>query len=368
MENQIILSVSEALAIINQTLEYAFPSIKVVGEVANYKVSGGKWVFFDIKDEESSMKCFMPAWNLRVAIEDGMKVQVLAKPRLSKYGFSLNIDNITPVGEGNVKRAFELLRAKLDAEGLFAPERKRLLPDLPSRIGVISSTDAAGYKDFIKILGARFGGMEILVINTAVQGDGASDQIISALKQFNEREEPPEVIAILRGGGSRDDLVAFDDELLVREIASSRTPTIIGVGHEVDVTLADLAADVRASTPSNAAEILVPDKREIIAELSARFGQTLIQTKNKLDNLDEKVSQSHEKLQNIFEQVVEKYEKQLEYLTLTLRQVDPKNVLKRGYFIVRNGGGKVLKHKPKKGDQISLEGKDIVFSALVDDV
>ena len=365
MENEPIFSVSEALSAINQTLEYAYPLITVIGEVANFKISGGKWVFFDIKDDEASLKCFMPAWNLRVAIEDGMNIQVIAKPRLGKYNFSLNIESIKPIGEGSIKKAFELLRAKLDKEGLFAPERKRPLPELPTRIGVVSSTDAAGYKDFIKIIGQRFGGMEIMIINVAVQGDEASNQIIRAIKHFNEMSSPPEVIAILRGGGSRDDLVAFDDELLVREIAASRVPTIVGVGHEIDVTLADLVADVRASTPSNVAEILVPDKREIAANLDASLKNLLIQSENKLNKIDDYVSEIRNGLAKTIEYEIEKVEKQLKYLSQTLRQLNPKIVLRRGYSIVRDDQGRVLKTKPAIGDEITVENTATKFIAKV---
>jgi len=368
MENQPTLSVSEAIAVINQTLEYAHPFIIVVGEVANYKISGGKWLFFDIKDEESSMKCFMPVWNLRVAIEDGMKIQVIAKPRISKYGFSLNVEAIKPVGEGDIKRAFELLRAKLDAEGLFALERKRPLPVLPSRIGVVSSTDAAGYKDFIKILSERFGGLEIIVYNTAVQGDDAPDQIMRGIKYFNEMELPPEVIAILRGGGSRDDLVAFDDELLVRTIAGSRVPTIVGVGHEIDITLADLVADVRASTPSNAAEILVPDKREIASGLDAELRHILLKTENNLTRLDEHITDSQGNILKILTYKVEEFEKHLKYLLQNLRQLNPKVVLKRGYSIVRDGKGKVLKTRPRVGDKVDIENQAVIFRAKVESI
>lgn len=350
-----VFSVSDAAAVINQTLEYAFPNIKVVGEVANFKISGGKWVFFDIKDDGMSLKCFMAAWTLRTVVEDGMKVEVLARPRLGRYGFSLNIDAIKPVGEGDIKKSFELLRKKLDSEGLFADDRKRLLPDLPDRIGVISSTLAAGYKDFIKILDNRFGGVEIIVADTAVQGDSAADQIIKALKYFNESENPPEVIAILRGGGSRDDLVAFDDELLVRAIAASRVPIITGVGHEIDTTLADLAADKRASTPSNAAEILLPDKREIIGELRAQLENTLTKTSNNLENkivyIDSKIKDVGHEVDELFRH----YNERFRVLDSALRQANPNSVLKRGYAIIRGENNEILRTAPEIGTEIEIE-------------
>ncbi|GHU08547.1 exodeoxyribonuclease 7 large subunit [Alphaproteobacteria bacterium] len=365
MSPEQVFSVSDAAAVINQTLEYAYPFITVVGEVANHKVSGGKWVFFDIKDDEMNLKCFAVAWQMRVPVEDGMQVQVVARPRLTKYGFSLNIEAVKPVGEGSIKKAFEMLRAKLDAEGLFAPERKRVLPDLPGHIGVISSTDAAGYKDFIKIVSARFSGMHIEVADTAVQGDAAADQIIRALKYFNESENPPEVIAILRGGGSRDDLVTFDDEKLVRAIAASRVPTIIGVGHEVDITLADLAADVRASTPSNAAEILVPDRREIAASVDTSLKQALRGYLGYLEAIESNIVDKYAIISQKCAYAIENTENRLKYLISSLRQVDPQTVLRRGYAVVRDKKGHILRLTPGVGDNIAVETVSARFTAKV---
>lgn len=368
MNEQQIYSVSDAVAIINQTLEYAYPTISIEGEVANFKVSGGKWVFFDLKDDEVSMKCFMPAWNLRTAVENGMKVLVVAKPRLGRYGFSLNVDVIKPVGEGNIKKAFELLKKKLEAEGLFAPERKRFLPEMPTHIGVISSIDAAGYKDFIKIIEARFGGIEIEVANTTVQGDSASNQIIRAIKYFNEVTNPPEVIVILRGGGSRDDLVAFDDELLVRTIASSRVPTLVGVGHEVDVTLADLVADVRASTPSNAAEIIVPDKREILADNQAKLNHSLMKVEYKIDGMFDFITEGKRHMKEVLLGEFDNQNQRYLRLVSILNQVNPRTVLQRGYAIVRDENGKLLRDKPKLGDKLEIETAKNTIIASVEDI
>lgn len=282
---------TEFIGVVNQTLEYAYSSVLVTGEVASFKVNQGKWVFFDLKDEESSVSCFMTLWSLRQPLEDGMKVVVRAVPKLTKWGkFSLTVSAVQPVGEGSLKKAYELLKKKLTTEGLFDPAKKRLLPEDLTRIGVISSTQAAGYADFIKIINARWGGMKVQVAHTQVQGLDAPDQIIRALRYFNERAEV-QVIAILRGGGSADDLSCFNDEQLVREIASSRIPVITGIGHEVDESLCDLAADVRASTPSNAAEILTRDKVEELNRLSRlmnRAAQVLFQQveQAKLNNLE----------------------------------------------------------------------------------
>ncbi len=252
---------TEFINVVNQTLDYAYSSILIVGEVASFKINQGKWVFFDLKDEESSISCFMTLWDLRMPLEDGMKVVVRGTPKLTRWGkFSFTVSAIKPVGEGSLKKAYEMLKKKLTAEGLFDVSKKRKIPENLTRLGVISSTGAAGYADFVKILNARWGGIKVSVAHTQVQGLDAPDQIIRALKYFNERSEV-QAIAILRGGGSADDLSCFNDEKLVREIAASRIPIITGIGHEVDESLADLAADVRASTPSNAAEMLTRDRK-----------------------------------------------------------------------------------------------------------
>ena len=267
MANDAAFSVSEFLDYVNQTLDYAYPSVIIVGEVSSFKINQGKWAFFSLKDEYSSVSCFLPAWELRTPIEDGMKIMVQGFPKLTKLGrFSFTVKKIRPVGEGSIKKSFELLKKKLDAEGLFAPEKKRPLPKIIKKIGVISSMQAAGYADFVKIVNERWGGLELQVAHTGVQGLSAADQIIRALKYLNEHGEV-EVIAIIRGGGSADDLAVFNDEKLVREIASSKIPVITGIGHEVDESLSDLAADIRASTPSNAAQMLTPDRRAEIARI-----------------------------------------------------------------------------------------------------
>lgn len=355
------LSVSDFIALTNQTLEYAYPLIEVEGEVASFKLNQGKYIFFDLKDEGASVGCFMMAWQLRLPVEDGMKVVVSASPKLTNWGkFSLTVRAIRPSGEGNLKKSFELLKAKLAGEGLFAIERKRVLPEIPKHIAVISSTEAAGYKDFIKILDDRFGGMKIDVAHVQVQGVGAADEIIRALQFFNSREDLSEVIVIVRGGGSADDLSVFNDELLVREIAMSRVPTLVGVGHEVDVTLADLAADVRAATPSNAAQILVPDKREILATIRNRMTSIIPKLEHEIGARQDEVRRLVERSFETISLRHQAQEDQLHHLRQVMRQLDPKNVLRRGYAIVK---GEVA-----MGEVIEIEKSDILITAEVRDV
>lgn len=356
--NSLRLSVGDFIALTNQTLEYAYPSVEVEGEVASFKVSQGKFIFFDLKDDIGSVGCFMTVWQMRVPIEDGMKVIVTSTPKLTNWGkFSLTVRAVRPSGEGSLKKSFELLKEKLQIEGLFAVERKRILPTIPQHVAVISSTQAAGYADFIKIINDRWGGLQVDIAHVQVQGAAAPDQIIRALKYFNTHDVPPEVIVIIRGGGSADDLSAFNDELLVREIASSRVPTLVGVGHETDTSLADLVADVRAATPSNAAQILVPDRMEMIRSVRRSIQSLLPRLAGMIDQHYERIKYQLTSCIGVIEQQYDsKYEKIVQLRRL-VRELDPSVVLARGYALVR---GTI-----KPGSNIEIEKSDILILAEV---
>lgn len=360
-ENSPLFTVSDFIAATNQTLEYAFNNVMVEGEVASFKINQGKYVFFDLKDAAGSMGCFMTVWQLRAPIEDGMRVIVAATPKLTQWGkFSLTVRAVRPSGEGNLKKSFELLKAKLEKEGLFASERKRVLPRIPRHVAVISSTEAAGYADFIKILNERWGGVRVDVAHVQVQGTAAPDQMIRALKHFNEQEQLPEVIVLIRGGGSADDLSAFNDEPLVREIAASRVPTLVGVGHEIDVSLADMAADVRAATPSNAAQLLVPDRREIAYGVRQKIQHLIPRTEQAVEQRQRYIA---DLLQDALSAIVQKtgwYEERLTYNQRLLAGYNPRNVLQRGYAIMR---GRVV-----VGGMIEIEKHDVVIDAEVKNV
>ena len=351
-------SVSDFIALTNQTLEYAYPSVEIEGEVASFKVNQNKYVFFDLKDENGSLGCFMTVWQLRMPIEDGMKIIVTATPKLTNWGkFSLTVRALRPSGEGSLKKSFELLKAKLDKEGLFALERKRPLPTLPHRIAVISSTQAAGYADFIKILDDRYGGLQIEVAHVQVQGEAAPDQIIRALKYFNTAETPAEVIVLIRGGGSADDLSAFNDELLVREIAASRIPVLTGIGHEIDESLADLAADVRAATPSNAAQLLVPDRRELIAGVRGSISSIIPRLEYAIERTHQTVRDMLDSSHQATLDRITQYEHELALTARIIDEFDPARVLSRGYAIVR---GTV-----EKGSKIEIERRADIIEAEV---
>ena len=354
-------SVSDFIAALNQSLEYSFGTVEIEGEVASFKVNQGKWVFFDLKDATGSVNCFMSLFQLRVPIEDGMEVVVRATPKVTAWGkFSLTIQSIRPSGEGSLKKSFELLKAKLEKEGLFASERKRSLPEIPDHIAVISSTSAAGYADFVKILNDRWGGLKVDVAHVQVQGESAPEQIIRAIAHFNEQEILPEVLVIIRGGGSADDLAAFNDEPLVRAIAASRIPTLVGVGHEVDVSLADMVADVRAATPSNAAQIIVPDRKELITMLAQLMRRILVRTEGIIDDYLRETNTTLRQGLGVLDARVDLLQSQLVTSRQVMAAYDPRAVLSRGYAIIR---GEVA-----EGSTITIEQQKRIITAEVRDV
>lgn len=329
-------SVSEFLERTNFTLERELGEITIEGEVGSFKINQGKWVFFDLKENEASVNCFLPLSQLTVGLKDGMKIEVLATPKVTRWGkFSLTIRRIIPRGEGDIKKSFEFLKQKLLREGLFDPARKRALPADIRTIGVISSTGAAGYADFLKIVNNRWGGMRILTVNTQVQGVQAPLQIIKALNFLNQQAEA-DVIAIVRGGGSADDLAAFNDEGLARAIAVSKIPVITGIGHEIDESLADLAADVRASTPSNAAERLTRDRRALQQQLATRFAEA---ERHILSKINIAQDENRAKIHGVRELILRKIDQANEHILAErklLESLNPQHILERGYAMILN--------------------------------
>lgn len=345
---------------LNQTLQYAYASILLEGEVASFKINQGKWVFFDLKDENTSINCFMTRFQLRMPLEDGMKVILRGVPKMTRWGrFSFTVEAVRPVGEGNIKKSFELLKQKLTLEGLFEPAKKRPLPAQLTNIGVISSIESAGYADFIKIINARWGGFKIFTAHTQVQGIDASDQIIKALNYFNERNIV-DIIAILRGGGSSDDLAVFNDEKLTRTIVASKIPVITGIGHEVDESLADLAADLKASTPSNVAEMLAPDRHAELEKIRKTLSHL---TCSILHNIDVQRNLTQDKVTQLTQNIVVKITTQLEKIqqkTQLLLALSPENVLKQGYAI--------LSGKISLGEQLVITTYDKIINTEIKNV
>lgn len=384
MEN-VVLSVSELVSLVNQTFEFAFGVVYVEGEVSEFRVSKNKWVYFNLIDKESKIHCFASVYSLSTVIEDGMTLKVKGSPKLhNKYGFSLNISYFEPIGEGSLKKAFELLKAKLEKEGLFAPARKRELPKYPDHVGIVGSKQSAGYADFIKIANQRWRGVEFKLIDVQVQGEPAVDNIVTAIETFNQLLNLPQAIVLLRGGGSSDDLQAFNTEKVVRSISLSRIPIITGVGHEIDITLADLTADVRASTPSNAAEILVPDAKDVMSQIAGyytnielKIGARVKESTHRVNHLQDSLSHyvnipvEKTRLLNLHlhmgsKKMIKSIAEKVVTVNHLLNTYNPNSVLKRGYSIVRlenslikNGSGVGV------GDKLVIELVDAIIKAGV---
>lgn len=333
------LSVTQFVRLIDEAL-VAFDGALVEGEIAEYKVIHQKWVTFQLRDEHSSVGCFMPIWQLRVELEDGMAVRAVGRPRLRDKGFfSFVLESVAPTGEGSLKRAFELLKKKLSDEGLFTAERKRSLPRFPQHIVLITSRDAAAYSDFLKVLRGRQGGLLISFIHTHVQGEDAPRQLIAALELANTDLRGVDAIVLVRGGGSLEDLMAFNDERVVRAVAASRAPIMVGVGHERDVTLAELAADVRASTPSNAAEILVRSREELLLEIQQLRQQLAYRVRDKLTEC----RSTAKRLVDLLRGHVRTMKLGLLQQVRILRSLSPEHTLRRGYSITQRADGTVVK-------------------------
>jgi exodeoxyribonuclease VII large subunit len=336
MNNELIYTVSDFVGIFNQTLEYAYPSVSIVGELSNFKVSKGKWIYFDLKDDYASLRFFGTVYALPGPLEEGMMVQVSGMPRLHQtFGFSVNVRAIRPVGEGSLKKAATLLQAKLEKEGLFDPARKRQLPYPPRRIALISSKESAAYADFVKVLGQRWRGLEIELCDVQVQGEAAVPQIVEAIATCNTLAEPPDVLVITRGGGSADDLAVFNTEQVTRAVAASRIPTLVAIGHEVDFSLAELAADQRASTPSNAAELLTPDRTHELKQLQTAqtsLGHGLATT---LATQQAWLKDCVTNLQLALRHAIQHEKQRLHTQRSLLRALSPEAALQRGYAIIR---------------------------------
>ena len=363
----LLLTPSDFVALVNQTLEFAYPNIVVEGELANYRVSKNRWVYFDLKDDYSSVKFFGTVYNLPGPLEEGMTLRVTGSPRLHPlYGFSINVQNISLAGEGTIKKAFDLLFKKLTNEGLFEEDRKREIPYPPERIGLITSGESAAYADFIKIISARFRGIEIEHADVQVQGEPAARQIVRAIEHFNSLGSPPGVLVVIRGGGSADDLQTFNTEIVTRAIAASRIPTLVAIGHETDTSLAELAADLRASTPSNAAELLVPERMQILRELSdMRIEMSRLLSKPVLAGKKDLQLQK-DTLNLSLQQLLIFKKEELSHAAKIFELLDPRNILKRGYAVVRHGKIVVRKStQVKPGQTLDIIVADGYFKAEV---
>jgi len=336
-----ILSVSALTGLIKGTLAEAFPALWVKGELTGFKRHGSGHLYFSLKDENAVLGCVMwkgRAGRLAFEPQDGLEVEAFGA--ISVYEpqgrYQLVVDELRPAGVGALLLALEELKKRLAAEGLFDASRKQPLPRYPARIGLVTSPSGGAIRDLVKVLRARWPSIGIVLAPVRVQGEGAAREIAGAIERF-DRYGGVDLLIVGRGGGSLEDLWAFNEEPVVRAIAACRLPIISGVGHEVDVTLADFAADLRAATPSNAAELAVPSRAEVaqriaqwhsrleraarlaatgrrrqIEALTARYG--FRRQEEVLGHLQQRVDELMERLHDAVRSMIERARQRLEHI------------------------------------------------------
>lgn len=363
MANEIqILTVSELTKEIRRTLEESFEQVSVIGEISNFKSHvSGHW-YFSLKDADAVINCTMwKGFNQYVFFtpQDGMKIIVNGK--LTVYpprgSYQLDVRSMKPAGLGELQEAFEKLKKKLEAEGLFDEKFKKPIPVFPNKIGIVTAIDGAAFRDLISVAKRRFPIAEIVIAPTRVQGSGAAESIVKAIKQLNDYPDI-DVIIVSRGGGSIEDLWAFNEEIVARAIFKSKISIISGVGHEVDFTIADYVADLRAPTPSVAMELATPDANDIknfvlefLSESSANI-EELVEAKFEdvisiyssygfrlpMEILNRKTQQVDMSI-NAIVQSIEKssmiYDKKISLLSKSLEAYDVERSLKRGFVLVK---------------------------------
>ena len=384
MEQQMIFSVSEANNFIKALLDRVpqLQEIFVRGEISNYKLYPSGHHYFTLKDAEGAMRCVLfkgNALRLRFRPENGMKV--IAFGRISVFprdgAYQLYVSELSPEGAGDLHVAFEQLKAQLEREGLFDPAHKKPLPKYPKTIAIITSPAGAAVHDMLRILRARWPLTEVKLLGVRVQGTEAPPEIVGAIRYANEfdvadalryanRYKVADLIITGRGGGSIEDLWAFNDERVARAIYESEIPVISAVGHEPDVTIADYVADARASTPSNAAEIAVPDRNDVRARLTALERSMTKTEESRLSALRERLTALEQKrvlrdpmafiadkrllldytqksLASLAEKQVGERRQRFAALCASLHAMSPLAVLARGYAVARTANGTVLR-------------------------
>jgi len=391
-----IYSVSDLNAYIRALLESNenLIDIWIAGEVSNLSKPRSGHIYFTLKDMDASVRCVIwrvHANRLAGVFRDGMRVEAHGNVSVYEGGgqYQLYVDGIRAAGEGRLYQEFLLLKDQLTAEGVFEESRKRPIPPQPKLIGIVTSPTGAALQDMLNTLLSRFPITEVVLSPASVQGEAAPAQIVKALERLNKFARP-DVILIGRGGGSLEDLWAFNDEQVVRAVAASEAPIISGVGHETDFTLTDFAADVRAPTPTGAAVMAVPDINDIkiglngwsllleqsMGDVLGLQQSKLTEEKNRLDLLSPgwQIKQRMQRLDNLslrMDHLVNRYflqkKQQLELAEEKIVSFDPHNILGRGYVLVEDKKGNVIKtiKQVQLGQDISVHVSDGMISADV---
>jgi exodeoxyribonuclease VII large subunit len=357
-----ILTVSQLTTGIKRTLEEGFNDIVVTGELSNFKAHGSGHWYFNMKDAQATICCTMwRGMNNYVFFTPSDGMNVVAYGRLTVYpprgNYQFEVRALRPAGVGELQAAFELLKQKLSAEGLFKAEHKKEIPVFPSKIGIITAPEGAAVKDLISVAKRRYPIVELVLAPTAVQGSGAAANITRCIKELNKRHDI-DLIIIARGGGSIEDLWAFNEEVVARAIFASEIPVITGIGHEIDFTIADFVADLRAATPTAAMEIATPDKNDLFAfinEFSYNSTQSILnicnQARKKVKNTltsygfrvpSDLVKQGYQqndhlnyKISRCIEKIYMQKERNLMVYSGAVNSHDIRNVLKKGFVLVK---------------------------------
>ncbi|MFH2056643.1 MAG: exodeoxyribonuclease VII large subunit [bacterium] len=379
-----IYSISEITGEIKSVLESEFVGIWVEGEISNYKQHSSGHHYFTLKDKDAQLKAVIwrfTARSLRFALEDGMQVRAFGDITLYERGgyYQLRVNRIEPLGVGDLQKRFEQLKAKLAEEGLFDEARKKAIPAFPRSIGIVTSPTGAAVRDIINICRRRAPAARLIIRPAAVQGAAAAADIATAIEEFNRLGEV-DVLIVGRGGGSLEDLWAFNEEVVARAIAGSKIPVVSAVGHEVDFTIADFVADLRAPTPSAAAELVTYDAaailsfcrdaarrqtaalRRIAGELRRRWERAAsARVLQRPEVLLEPAYQRLADVQTRLSQAAQSYQREratrLDLATAKLAALAPENVLRRGYAIVREreAGGIVMDGDAlSRGQRVSI--------------
>ncbi|MCA9383416.1 exodeoxyribonuclease VII large subunit [Candidatus Dojkabacteria bacterium] len=387
---QAIFSVAEFNIVLNQHLSL-LKDVNVTGEITQMTITAKKGVYITLKDPDQnallSVSGYAPTIQGINLVEEGMKVTISGTPELySPMGkFSVKIFKIVPVGEGALKDAYEKLKQKLDKEGLFNPERKRELPDFITKIALITANKSAAQSDFLKILKENKANLEIDFYPVQVQGKYSEQEIISTLKFLSNKSEY-DCVVLTRGGGSLEDLITFNEEQVARTIYAMNIPVVVGVGHEIDESIADFVADVRASTPSQAAYYLVAKNQAFIDRISLNADVIRQGVLARLSNAKLRVSSNYrgierhlydqihnvklmtEKLSNRINEVPQKIsdsQSKLTALERLLKSFNPNNIIDRGYALIRNKEGKAIVSIAglSEGENIDVTMRDGKISA-----
>ena len=394
-----VLSVSQLTAELKGVVETRFSSVWVAGEISNFSRPQSGHCYFTLKDDAAQLRGVIwkgTATRLKFDLKDGL--EIVCRGHLDVYpprgSYQLVVEEVQPRGVGALELALRKLRERLAAEGLFDANRKRPLPKFPRRIGFVTSPTGAAIRDFLEVLQRRWRGVEVLVFPARVQGDGAAAEVAAGIRLANRVAPPLDVLVVGRGGGSLEDLWCFNEEVVVRAIAASRIPTVSAVGHEIDVTLADFAADVRALTPSEAAERVVPsaqDVSQLVRNMSTRieraFANQVAAWRQRLESLSSRpaLARPEDAVRNLSRQVDEfairlltamksslrDNESRLATLHGKLDSLSPLAVLGRGYSLTQDRVTKRLvtsAKQLKKGQMLVTRLAEGAVTSTVDEI